>query len=168
MKRIDQYKKRAGEEAIQWIQDGMTVGLGSGSTINVMLEKLGDRVQAGLNIQGIPTSVETEKLANTYGIPLTGFTDIETIDLAIDGADEVDPELNLIKGGGGSLVREKVVDAPAEQLIIIVDDSKLVKQLGDYPLPVEVVPFGWELTAKKVTGLGAEVQLRKTDTGVFV
>lgn len=168
MKQINKYKKQAGEKAITFIQDGMTVGLGSGSTVNVMLALLGERVQEGLAITGIPTSVETERLAIEYGIPLSDFANVDTIDLAIDGADEVDPNLNLIKGGGGSLLREKIVDEPAEQLIIIVDDSKLVKQLGAFPLPVEVVPFGWELVAKKIVEIGAEPQLRKTETDVFV
>lgn len=168
MNQINQYKKQAGEKAITFIQDGMTVGLGSGSTINRMLELLGERVKEGLSITGIPTSVKTEKLANEYGIPLGHFADIDKIDLAIDGADEVDPNLNLIKGGGGSLLREKIVDEPAKQLIIIVDESKLVKQLGAFPLPIEVVPFGWELVAKKITDMGAEPKLRKTETDVFV
>lgn len=168
MKQINEYKKQAGEKAITFIQDGMTVGLGSGSTVNAMLALLGERVQEGLSITGIPTSVETERLAIEYGIPLRDFANVDTIDLAIDGADEVDPNLNLIKGGGGSLLREKIVDAPARKLIIIVDESKVVTQLGAFPLPIEVVPFGWELVAKKISDLGAEPQLRNTETDVFV
>lgn len=167
MNQVDRYKKSASEEAIKFIQDGMTVGLGSGSTVNVMLKLLGEHVQAGLKVQGIPSSIETERLANEHGIPITDFTNVDTIDVAIDGADEADPNLNLIKGGGGSLLREKIVDAPARQLIIIVDESKLVKQLGAFPLAVEVVPFGWKLVAKKIADLGAKTQLRKTDTDIF-
>src|SRR5690625_3907808 len=123
----------------------MIVGLGSGSTVNLMLQKLGQRVGEGLDIKGIPSSKKTERLATELGIPLTDITSVDRIDIAIDGADEVDSGLNLLKGGGGSLVREKIVDATADMLIIIIDDSKMVSELGDFPLPVEVVPFGWKI-----------------------
>ena len=165
---IEQSKKNAGEAAVDYIENGMIIGLGSGSTIYWMLKKLGERVQEGLDIKGIPTSVKTEQLAKAFGIPLTTFSEVKQIDLAIDGSDEVDKELNLLKGGGGSLVREKIVDAEAKQLIIIVDESKVVSQLGAFALPVEVVPFGWEITARNIAEIGCEVQLRKLGNEVFV
>ena len=165
---IEQSKKNAGEAAVNYIKDGMVIGLGSGSTIYWMLKKLAERIKEGLDIKGIPTSVKTEKLAKDFGIPLTTFSKVEQIDLAIDGADEVDNELNLLKGGGGSLVREKIVDAEAKQLIIIVDESKMVPHLGAFALPVEVVPFGWELTARNITEHGCIPQLREVDNEVFV
>ncbi|WP_306798540.1 ribose-5-phosphate isomerase RpiA [Oceanobacillus saliphilus] len=161
-------KKSAGEEAVKYIENGMTIGLGSGSTINWMLQKLGESVKEGLDIKGVPTSIKTELLAKGLGIPLVDFSEVTQIDLAIDGADEVDPGLNLLKGGGGSLVREKIVDAIAGQLIVIVDDSKVVKQLGDFPLPIEILPFGWEVTAKRIADFGCVPNLRKKDNDVFV
>nr|WP_095742971.1 ribose-5-phosphate isomerase RpiA [Sediminibacillus massiliensis] len=162
-------KKAAGEEAVKYIKDGMVVGLGSGSTVNWMLKKLGERIKTeGLKITGIPTSLKTERLAKELGIPLTDFSDMEKIDVAIDGADEVDQHFNLLKGGGGSLVREKIVDAIADELIVIIDDSKRVDQLGAFPLPVEVVPFGWQVTANRIAELGCDPVLRKKDGEVFV
>jgi ribose 5-phosphate isomerase A len=161
-------KKIAGEEAVNFIKDGMTIGLGSGSTVNWMLRKLGELVKEGLQVKGIPSSLKTERLAKELGIPLTDFSKTSKIDLAIDGADEVDDQLNLLKGGGGSLVREKIVDDAAGELIIIVDGDKIVPQLGDFPLPVEVLPFGWEITAGNVSKLGCVPKLRETTDGVFV
>lgn len=168
MNQIDKSKQLAGEKAVECIEDGMTVGLGSGSTVNWMLKKLGERVEKGLRIKGIPTSLKTERLATELGIPLTNFSDVDKIDLAIDGADEVDAHLNLLKGGGGSLVREKIVDAAADKLIIIVDESKVVSRLGTFSLPVEVVPFGWELTARNISKLRCVPKLREIDNKVFV
>lgn len=161
-------KKIIGEAAADYIKDGMTIGLGSGSTINWMLKKLGERVQEGLNIRGIPTSKKTELLARELGIPLTDFSEIERIDLAIDGADEIDEYFTLIKGGGGSLVREKIVDSAAEELIIIADETKFVNQLGAFPLPVEVLPFGWQLTAKRIAGFGGQPEQRSKDGNPFI
>ena len=133
-----------------------------------MLRKLGESVKAGLDIKGIPTSIKTERLAKKFGIPLTQFSKVDQIDIAIDGADEIDNDFNLLKGGGGSLVREKIVDARAKQLIIIVDESKIVSQLGAFSLPVEVVSFGWELTAGNISELGCVPRLRKIDNEIFV
>lgn len=161
-------KKNAGEVAVKYIEDGMVIGLGSGSTVYWMLRKLGESVKAGLDIKGIPTSIKTELLAKEFGIPLTQFSKVDQIDIAIDGADEVDNDFNLLKGGGGSLVREKIVDARAKQLIIIVDESKIVSQLGAFSLPVEVVSFGWELTARNIFELGCVPRLRKIDNEIFV
>ncbi|WP_077325281.1 ribose-5-phosphate isomerase RpiA [Virgibacillus siamensis] len=165
---IDNDKQLAAETATQYIKNGMTVGLGSGSTVDWMLQKLGVFVKDGLDIKGIPTSVKTESLAKKYGIPLTDFSKTTTVDIAIDGADEIDDQLNLLKGGGGSLVREKIVDAMAKKLIIIADQSKMVHQLGSFPLPVEVVPFGWEVTKKHIAEYGAVPKLRKDENRIFV
>ena len=165
---LEEKKKVAGEKAIEYIKDGMTVGLGSGSTVYWSLKKLSELIQRGLNVTGIPSSVRTEKWANEFGIPLTSFSEVKQLDIAIDGADQVDYNFNLIKGGGGSLLREKMVCASAAQRIIIVDDTKIVHTLGRYPLPVEVVPFGWEITAQKISSLGCKPILRKKNKEVFI
>ncbi|WP_281355655.1 ribose-5-phosphate isomerase RpiA [Virgibacillus ihumii] len=164
----DNDKKLAAEASTQFIKNGMTVGLGSGSTVDFMLQKLGILVKDGLDMKGIPTSVKTESLARKYGIPLTDFPETATVDLAIDGADEIDGQMNLLKGGGGSLVREKIVDAAAGKLIIIADQSKIVQQLGSFPLPIEVVPFGWEMTKNQIAAYGAEPKLRKDGNRAFI
>ena len=164
----DLKKKQVAEKAVEYIEDGMLIGLGSGSTIYWMMRKLGERIQGGLKVKGIPSSKRTEKWAEEFGIPLTTFSEVQQLDLAIDGADEVDPDLNLIKGGGGSLLREKMVDDVSTRLIIVVDDSKLVSQLGKFPLPVEVVPFGWETTAQRIAALGITPRLRSNEDGVFI
>ncbi|KML41923.1 ribose 5-phosphate isomerase [Cytobacillus firmus] len=164
----DLQKKAAGEKAADFVEDGMIIGLGSGSTVYWFLKRLGELVNAGLTVKGVPSSLRTEGWAREFNIPLADFSETQILDLAIDGADEVDPEFNLTKGGGGSLLREKIVDANAKKLIIIVDESKLVQQLGKFPLPVEIVPFGWELTTKRITELGAIPQLRVNDGEVFV
>ncbi|MGY6208786.1 ribose-5-phosphate isomerase RpiA [Cytobacillus firmus] len=164
----DLQKKAAGEKAADFVKDGMIIGLGSGSTVYWFLKRLGELVNAGLTVKGVPSSLRTEGWAREFNIPLADFSETQILDLAIDGADEVDPEFNLTKGGGGSLLREKIVDANAKKLIIIVDESKLVQQLGKFPLPVEIVPFGWELTSKRITELGAIPQLRVNDGEVFV
>ncbi|KAB2330994.1 ribose-5-phosphate isomerase RpiA [Bacillus mesophilum] len=161
-------KRLAAEEAVKYVKNGMTVGLGSGSTVDFMLHALGKRVQEGLQIQGIPSSKKTEKLAAELGIPLVDFSVTTHIDLAIDGADEIDPSLNLIKGGGGSLVREKVVDACADELIIIADSSKVVSALGRFPLPIEVLTFGFEVTAQYIKNLGGDPVLRRKDGEIFI
>ncbi|KAF0816036.1 Ribose-5-phosphate isomerase A [Bacillus sp. ZZV12-4809] len=168
MNSSDLQKKAAGEKAAEFVKSGMTIGLGSGSTVYWFLKRLGELVNAGLTVKGVPSSLRTEGWAREFNIPLTDFSETQLLDLAIDGADEVDPDFNLTKGGGGSLLREKIVDANAKKLIIIVDESKLVKQLGKFPLPVEVVPFGWELTSKRIAELGAIPQLRVNDGEVFV
>lgn len=165
---IERSKKHAGEAAVESIKDGMVVGLGSGSTVYWMLKKLGERVQQGLDITGIPTSVKTEQLAKEFGIPLTSFSEMDGIDIAIDGADEVDGELNLLKGGGGALVREKIVASYAKQFIIIVDESKIVSHLGAFALPVEVVPFGWESTAEAIAEFGCAPHIREADDELFI
>ncbi|GGB45818.1 ribose-5-phosphate isomerase A [Lentibacillus populi] len=168
LKEIDTYKKISGERAAEFIEDGMIIGLGSGSTVYWMMKRLGDLVAKGFKIQGVPSSNRTERWAEEFGIPLTDFGSVQSIDLAIDGADEIDNRLNLIKGGGGSLVREKIVDALADKLIIIADESKMVTTLGNFPLPVEVVPFGWEVTARNITQLGCTPTIRQKNGEIFV
>lgn len=175
MKQAAELKKMVGEEAAGYIKDGMKVGLGSGSTMYYLMKELGERVKQGLQVTGIPTSNKTAEWAREFGVPLTNFTEVQELDLAIDGADEVDADLHLIKGGGGALLREKIVADAAKELLIIVDESKIVQHLGAFPLPVEVVPFGWEVTAAKVTGLGCELKRRevdgqayKTDNGNYI
>jgi len=151
----EELKKLAGEEAVKYIEDEMIVGLGTGSTVEYTLCKLGKLVRDGLNIQCIPTSVHTKRRAQEEKIPLTTLEERPEIDITIDGADEVDSQLNLIKGGGGALTREKIIAYNSKKLIIIIDDSKIVKALGiDFPLPVEVVKFGWQSTKKALEQFG--------------
>ncbi|MEH7235305.1 ribose-5-phosphate isomerase RpiA [Bacillus sp. JJ1562] len=161
-------KKAVGEKATEFIKDGMTIGLGSGSTIYWTLKKLGEIIQQGMKVKGIPSSKRTEGLAHEFNIPLTTWADVQRLDLAIDGANEVDQHLNLIKGGGGSLVREKMVNIHADQLIIVADESKLVSELGNFPLPVEVLPFGWEVTTSHISQLGAIPKLRMNGQEIFI
>ncbi len=156
-------KKTVGEAAVELIEDGMTVGLGTGSTAYWAIAKIGERVKKGLNISAIATSKESEVFARELNIPMVTFSEINEIDITIDGADEVDPDLNMIKGGGGALLREKIIATASEKLIVIVDDTKLVKQLGAFPLPVEVIPFGIESTRAKIEKLGCKTELRLSD-----
>lgn len=168
MNDVNRDKRAAAQAAAAYVNSGMTIGLGTGSTVNYLLDELGKRIRQGLEMEGIPTSIKTEKLAREKGIPLTDFSQTTKIDLAIDGADEVDSQLQLIKGGGGSLVREKIVAAAADQLIIIVDASKRVPKLGAFPLPIEVVPFGWEKTAERIAAYGCTPVLRKNGSDPFI
>lgn len=160
-------KKLVGEKAIDYIKDGMVIGLGTGTTVFYTIYKLGELVQNGLSIKGIPTSKQTEKLANKVRIPLVSFNKVKQIDVAIDGADEVDPELNLIKGGGGALLREKIIANAANTFIVVADPNKNVSKLGTFPLPVEVIPFGIELTKKKINELGLIPHLRQVQGNPF-
>lgn len=161
-------KKVAAELAVDDIQEGMIVGLGTGSTAYWAIQKLGVRVQNGLHIQAVATSVASENLAKELGIPLISFADISEIDVTIDGADEVDAAWNLIKGGGGALLREKIVAFSSKTLIIVVDETKVVERLGTFPLPVEVVKFGYELTVNKLRALGCEPVLRLANEQTFI
>ncbi|QNG58544.1 ribose-5-phosphate isomerase RpiA [Bacillus sp. PAMC26568] len=161
-------KKLVGEKAAQFVKDGMIVGLGTGSTVYYTLEKLGQLVKEGLQMKGIPTSAATEKLAHEFGIPLTSFLDAAYIDVAIDGADEVDAHLNLIKGGGGALLREKIIASAAKKFIVIVDSSKISEKLGSFLLPVEVIPFGYEMTAKQIHSIGCVPKLRVADGKPYI
>lgn len=158
----EELKRVAGEKAVEQVENDMVIGLGTGSTIEYSLKKLGNLVRDGLRIKGIPTSVHTQRIAKECNIPLTTLEENPTIDLTIDGADEVDGNLNLIKGGGGALAREKIIAYNSKKLIIVIDDSKIVKALGiDFPLPVEVLRFGWTSTKKTLEGFGCNVELRK-------
>ena len=169
-------KRISAEKAVEYIEDGMIVGLGTGSTTKYAIKKLGELVSEGLNIQAIPTSLQTKKIAKQENIPLTTLEEHPVIDITIDGADEVDSNLNLIKGGGGALTREKIVAYHSKIEIIVVDESKVVKSLGiDFPLPVEVVKYGWKATKKSLEEFGCNVELRTimdqpyiTDNGNYI
>jgi len=160
-------KQAAAESAAAQVIDGMIVGLGSGSTAALAVKAIGRRVSEGLRIVGIPTSEATAAQARALGIPLTNLSEVTAIDMTIDGADEVEEgTLNLIKGLGGALLREKIVASATKRLVIVVDDRKLVRQLGDHvPVPVEVVPFGWQATARELLALGAKPVLRRNPAG---
>jgi ribose 5-phosphate isomerase A len=155
-------KKIAAGKAVEYVKNGMTLGLGTGSTAYWAIQGIGDLVQQGLTVRAVATSMQSDALARERGIPMVPFAEIDHIDLTIDGADEVDEQLNLIKGGGGALLREKIVAAATRFYIIIVDESKLVRQLGKFPLPVEVAPFGWELTERRLKALGCIPKMRMT------
>jgi ribose 5-phosphate isomerase A len=163
----DALKREAAEAAIELVQDGVVVGLGTGSTACFAVEALARRHRQGLRFLGLPTSERTARHASAVGIPLTSFAADRRIDLTIDGADEVElGTLNLIKGLGGALLREKIVAAASRRLAIIVDDSKLVDHLGTHvPVPVEVVEFGLPPTRAALEALGATVKLRRSETG---
>jgi ribose 5-phosphate isomerase A len=155
-------KAVAAKRAVLLVQDGMTVGLGSGTTATYAIQFIGERMRnEGIRVVGVPTSRSTNALAETEGIPLVDITCSGGIDLTIDGADEVDSRLNLIKGGGGALVREKIVAAASRQLVIICDDSKIHTELGWFPLPVAVVPFAWHTTRERLLRICPMVTLRK-------
>lgn len=161
-------KRRAGERAAELIEDGMAVGLGTGSTAHFMVERLGERVREGLRVRCIPTSRRTEEQARGLGIPLTTFAEVARLDLTIDGADEIGPQLALIKGGGGALLREKLVAAASGRFVVVADATKRVASLGRFPLPVEVVPFAWEVTARRVAEVtGAEPLLRREGAATY-
>jgi len=170
LKTADVEKAAAARASLRFVRDGNIVGLGTGSTAAYAVRFLGEKVRAGLKIRGIPTSVQTKNLAESLGIPLTTLGEIEhdefeQIDVTIDGADEFDPQLNLIKGGGGALLREKIIASASRQVVIIADSSKQVAVLGKFPLPVEVIPFAERLIAKRIAALGATVKLRQDANG---
>jgi ribose 5-phosphate isomerase A len=140
----EEIKKIAAVNAIKYIQPDMTIGIGTGSTVYWFILELAQQVKQGLVCNCVPTSKETETLATQLGIPMLKLNDVSKIDVTIDGADEIDVKLCLIKGGGGALLQEKMVAAVSDKLVIIADSSKLVKQLGTFPLPVEIIPYGWK------------------------
>ena|SRR5271166_4366036 len=156
----DQDKEAAARASLKYVRDGQVVGLGTGSTAAYFIKLLGEQVKEGLQIRGIPTSVRSRELAISMGIPLTTLDECQEIAVTVDGADEVDPQLRLIKGGGGALLREKIVASATDQLVIVADDSKRVERLGKFPLPVEVIRFAQALVAKRIEALGAQVQVR--------
>jgi ribose 5-phosphate isomerase A len=162
-------KQLAAEKAVSFLDNGMTIGLGTGSTAYWAIEKIGEKVKKeGWNIKAIATSVVSEEQARGLGIPIFDFSSISTIDVTIDGADEVDPNLQLIKGGGGALLREKIVATNSNQMIVVADESKWVETLGKFPLPVEVVHFGWERTFYKLQMLGCEAKRRMKGTDPYI
>jgi ribose 5-phosphate isomerase A len=161
----DKEKEVAARASVKFVREGDIVGLGTGSTAAYAVRFLGERVQAGLKIRGIPTSVHTQELAASLGIPLTTLDEFQEIDVTIDGADEVDPELRLIKGGGGALLREKIVASASRKLVIIADSSKQVPVLGRFPVPVEIIKFAEALVAKQIAALGASVTVRGASSG---
>ena len=162
-----QFKQAAAESAVTLVEDGMILGLGTGSTAKLAVDALGKRVAGGLRVTGIPTSEATAAQARSLGSPVSTLDEHPEIDLTIDGADEVEAgTLNLIKGRGGALLREKIVASASKGLAIIVDDSKQVERLGSkFAVPVEVVPFGWRATARKLEALGAKAELRSAADG---
>ncbi len=143
-------KENAALAALEFVKDGMTLGLGSGSTAEIFIDQLGERVAGGLKVQGIPTSARTAECAIEAGVPLVDADKVEKIDLTIDGADEVDPAFSLIKGGGACLLREKIIAHASSKMVVIVDSAKMVENLGAFPLPIEVDPFAMALTAEKI------------------
>lgn len=161
----EQQKEAAARASVKFVHDGDVVGLGTGSTAQYAVRLLADQVRSGLRIQGIPTSIGTRDLAQGLGIPLTTLDQFQEIDVTIDGADEINPQLCLIKGGGGALLREKVIASASRKLVIIADSSKQVAVLGKFPLPVEVIAFAQPLIEKRIAGLGAEVRERLSADG---
>ncbi len=172
----EQQKKIAAEKATEEVKGGMILGLGTGSTVYYTLLKLGEMVRDGLNIIGIPTSEGTEKIATEQNIPLSSLAKHPTIELTIDGADEVDAHLNLIKGGGAALVREKILANASKRIVIVVDESKVSQVLGStFALPVEIIKFGWEATQREVDKICGKSDLRGgidnpliTDNGNYI
>ena len=146
----DDQKRAAATAALEYIKDGMRVGLGTGSTAEHFINALGERTKAGLKVTAVATSEKSATLARTLAIPLAELDDVQTLDVTVDGADELDHQLRLIKGGGGALLREKIVAAASKRMVVIADASKQVKTLGRFPLPVEIVPFGHKVTMWRV------------------
>lgn len=161
-------KRVAAEKAVAEVESGMTIGLGTGSTAFWAIQKIGELVKQGLQVKAVATSVQTENLAKECGISMITFAELSAINLAIDGADEVDANKNLIKGGGGALLREKIIAYNSQRFIVIVDSSKVVKDLGRFLLPVEIVPFGMELTLKRLYALNGNPKLRAKEGKNFV
>src|SRR5215210_6045869 len=153
----DAHKRQAAARALEFVRSGMRLGLGTGSTAQHFVELLGERVRAGLQVVGVPTSEATREQAERAGVPLTTLDETPELDLTIDGADEIAPDLSLIKGGGGALLREKIVAQASARMIVIADGSKWVPVLWRFPLPIEVVPFGWTATQRAVEAACAAV-----------
>ncbi|WP_024574508.1 MULTISPECIES: ribose-5-phosphate isomerase RpiA [unclassified Afipia] len=168
---MDDLKRQAAARAVEQVQDGMKLGLGTGSTAKHFVELLGERVKAGLKVVGVPTSEATRADAERCGVPLTTLEEVDHLDLTVDGADEIDPDLALIKGGGGALLREKIVAAASDRMIVIADESKWVPTLGRFPLPIEVIPFGLGATRRAIeavfaeNGVSGQMDVRKTKDG---
>jgi ribose 5-phosphate isomerase A len=151
---LEEIKKNTGIYAVDFVKPGMTIGLGTGTTVYWFIQELGRRIKQGLDVRAVPTSLQTVQLAKESGIGLADLDTMDGLSLTVDGADEIDPQGRLIKGGGGALLQEKIVAAASAELIIIADSSKLVQQLGRFPLPVEVIPFGYKQVIRKIAGAG--------------
>lgn len=165
----NEIKQRVALEASRLVHEGMIVGLGSGTTMHWFVKALAERVKKGLQVIGIPTSTEVEKLAHENGIELKSLNEVEYIDLTVDGADEIDPQWNLIKGGGGALLQEKMVASASRKLVIIADHTKLVQQLGKFPLPVEVVPYNFKQAKRKLEqDYQIKISLREKNSQPFL
>lgn len=167
-------KEAAGRRAAELVKDGMVVGLGTGSTAAYAIRTLGERIARGLKITAVSSSIASEVLARELSIPIRTFADVQTLDMTIDGADEVDPKLRLIKGGGGALVREKLVAAASSEMVVVVDNRKRVQTLGAFPLPVAIFPFAWQTTLARLQAHGT-AHLRErggapfiTDDGLYI
>lgn len=161
-------KKLAALEAVKYIRDGMTIGLGTGSTAFYAVGAIGDLVKQGMQIKAVPTSVQTKQLARSLHIPLVEINEVNEIDITIDGADEFTTNFELIKGGGGALLREKVVASLTKENIIIADSSKHVQKLGKFKLPVEVIPFAMNYVISQLRGVGGEGVIRKKDNNIYM
>jgi ribose 5-phosphate isomerase A len=156
----DDAKRMAARRALEFVEDGMSLGLGSGTTSAIFIQELGERVKDGLRVRGIATSAASQQLAESLSIPITNFDESPELDLAVDGADEIGPGLALIKGGGGALLREKIVESAAKKFIVIADSSKLVHRLGRFPLPVEVIQMALPIVTRKLEAIGLNPKLR--------
>ena len=161
----DLEKEAAARASLQYVKDGQVVGLGTGSTAAHFIKLLAEQVKSGLRIRGIPTSVRSRDLALSLGIPLITLDECQEIDVTVDGADEVDPQLRLIKGGGGAALREKIVASATKTMVVVADAGKQVQRLGKFPLPVEVIKFAQAVVAKRILKLGAQVQVRMNPDG---
>lgn len=164
----DLAKQAVGYQAAMKIKDGMRVGIGTGSTAKYFIERLGQRCQEGLSIEAVATSIRSHELAHQAGIPLVDFLQIDWLDITVDGADEIDSQFRMIKGGGGALLREKIVATASHSMLVIVDASKVVEHLGSFPLPVEIVPFAHEKTCKHLENKGYKPKLRLNGLEPFV
>lgn len=161
-------KQLVGARAAELVEDGMVVGLGTGSTAFYMIKHLAERVRRGLDIAGVATSRQTRELAASLGIRVLDVNQVDEVDLTIDGADEIDGQFNAIKGGGGALLREKIVASLSKKVVLIIDSTKRVKQLGKFPLPVEIVAFAYKHTLKKFEQAGYPAKIREQDGALFV
>ncbi|MBH1940955.1 ribose-5-phosphate isomerase RpiA [Mobilitalea sibirica] len=161
-------KRMAGVKATEYIKDGMILGLGTGSTAYYMIERVGEMVKKGLKIQAVATSESTTRLANQFMIPLVSIDEVKEIDLVIDGVDEIDPDFNAIKGGGGALFREKMVAKVAKEVIWIMDSSKTVDALGAFPLPVEILPYGYQHIMARLERLQYNPKLRRNNKEIYI
>jgi ribose 5-phosphate isomerase A len=168
---MDGLKRQAAARALEYVREGMKLGLGTGSTARHFVELLGEKVRSGFKVIGVPTSEATRLDAERCGVDLSTLDELDRLDLTVDGADEIDPHLNLIKGGGGALLREKIVAAASDRMIVIADDSKWVETLGRFPLPIEVIPFGLAATRRAIesafvtNGVSGQLHVRKGKDG---